>query len=128
VAINHRLDRRHDISKGERLPERFSRVLDDAAYREGVEVVLNNENDAEAARRRQEAKETAAAELACREARIRVGDPVILLWNGAHIVRAEGVRPGAVLIGTCWHGMELVRIPSMHLMAMLRTEIPEGEI
>lgn len=33
MAINNRLDRRHDINKGERLPERHTRVLDEEAYR-----------------------------------------------------------------------------------------------
>lgn len=42
MAVNNRLDRRHDVNKGERLPERHTRVLDEEAYRDGIERVLQN--------------------------------------------------------------------------------------
>jgi hypothetical protein len=33
MAVNNKLDRRHDINAGERLPERHTRVLDEELYR-----------------------------------------------------------------------------------------------
>lgn len=33
MAVNNKLDRRHDINAGERLPERHTRVLDEEAYK-----------------------------------------------------------------------------------------------
>ncbi len=42
MAINNKLDRRHDVNAGERLPERHTRVLDEEAYREGIQRVLDN--------------------------------------------------------------------------------------
>lgn len=39
MVYNHRLDRRHDINKGERLPERIDRVLDKELWDQRFEMV-----------------------------------------------------------------------------------------
>ena len=39
MAYNHRLDRRHDVNKGEKLPERIDRVLDKELWDRRFEMV-----------------------------------------------------------------------------------------
>jgi hypothetical protein len=72
MAVNNKLDRRHDINKGEKLPERHTRVLDEEAYREGIERVLNNT----------EAPVTFKMDV------VKAGD---LVWVGGHIEEVEKV-------------------------------------
>lgn len=128
MSLNTKLDRRHDINASERLPEKFSRVLDIEKYWDGIEKVLENESDPEALKRAQEAKTKVAMELAEKKAHIKVGSTVILQWNGVQFVKVEDIRDEAVKIGPCWYGFELVRKPSEHLLAMLEAEVGEGMI
>lgn len=72
MAVNNKLDRRHDVNKGERLPERHTRVLDEEAYRDGIERVLNNK----------EAHKPPQVDV------VKVGD---LVWVGGHIEEVEKV-------------------------------------
>lgn len=72
MAINTKLDRRHDINKNERLPERHTRVMDEEAYRAGIERVLSNTKP----------PVTLQSDV------VKAGD---LVWVGGHIEEVEEV-------------------------------------
>ena len=128
MSLNTRLDRRHDCNAGERLPEKFSRVLDIEKYWDGIEKVLTNENDPEALQRAQEAKAKVVMELEAKKASITAGSIVLLFWNGVQFVRVDDVRDQSVKVGPMWYGWEMVQKPSEHLLAMLKAEVGEDMI
>lgn len=123
MTVNTRLDRRHDINKGERLPDRLSRVLDDAAYRDGIEAVQTNEAS-EAFQKAREAKLLADAKaLQFKKDRTIPGAVVALQWGGISFHRVDAIKEDGVKIGPNWYGWECVEIPSKELVDLVQKEV-----
>lgn len=123
MAVNTKLDRRHDINAGERLPERLSRVLDDAAYRDGIDAVKNNEAS-EAFLKAQEEKRLAEARaLQFKKDRTIPGAIVVLKWNGAAFHRVDAISETGLKIGPTWYGWECIEIPSQELLDLVQKEM-----
>lgn len=122
--MNTKLDRRHDVNAGERLPERLSRVQDIELYWNGIEKVTENENDPEKAAERKAAKEKAERDLAEKKASIHPGEKVLLLWSGVQLVEAEKVLESSVVIRGTKYGWDLIRKPSEAFLKAVEAELP----
>jgi hypothetical protein len=128
MSMNSRLDRRHDINAGERLPERFSRIQDMEAAWETMDRVEALSKDPEFIRKQQEEKEKVAMELAEKKASIKAGDVVFLLWTGVQVVRVTEAAEGFVKVGVHRYGWEMVKKPSTAFLEALRAELGEVEL
>jgi len=123
MAVNNRLDRRHDINKNERLPERHTRVLDEEVYRDNIEAVLKNEAD-DAFQKALEAKRKAdAIALENKKARVIPGAIVVLNWGSKAFCRVDAIQDTGFKVGPFWYGWECVEIPSQELIAMVESEV-----
>lgn len=87
MAKNNKLDRRHDINAGERLPERHTRVLDEEAYRENLPEFVPQG----AGKRYYTLKDVTASfpvPLEPKRDIVKAGD---LVWVGGHLEEVEKV-------------------------------------
>lgn len=123
MAVNTKLDRRHDINAGERLPERHTRVLDEEAYRNSIEAVQSNEASEDFQKAR-EAKALADARvLQFKKDRTIPGAVVVLQWGGISFHRVNAIREDGVKVGPNWYGWECIEIPSQELVDMVQGEV-----
>lgn len=123
MAANTKLDRRHDINAGERLPERFTRVLDDSTYRDNLEAVQTNEASEEFQKAREAQAQEAVRDLQYKKDRTIPGAVVVLRVNGAAFHRVDAVSDTGVKIGPFWYGWECIEIPSQELVDMVQSEV-----
>ena len=87
MAVNKKLDRRHDCNSGEYLPERHTRVLDEEAYRANLPEFVPQG----AGKRVYNAKEILEAFPKPQEPVydiVKAGD---LVWVGGHLEEVEAV-------------------------------------
>ena len=123
MAVNTKLDRRHDINKGERLPERLSRVLDEESYRMGWDGVKANEAS-EGFHEAQDAKLLAeAVSRQYKKDRTIPGSIVVLRYSGASFQRVDAVSETGLKIGPAWYGWECIEIPSQELLDLVQKEM-----
>jgi hypothetical protein len=123
MAVNNRLDRRHDINKGERLPERLSRVLDEEQYRIGMDMVKANEGSESFRKALEEKRVSDAKILQAKKDRTIPGAVVVLKWNGVAFHRADAVSETGLKIGPFWYGWECIEIPSQELLDLVQSEM-----
>lgn len=128
MSFNNKLDRRHDINKNERLPERLTRVQDMEIYWDGIERVLNNENDTQLQAQIREAKELERVAMEEKKTSIKAGDVILLMWAGVQVVKVQEVTETGVKVGPHRYGWEIVQKPSSTFLEALKAEVGEVEL
>jgi len=123
MAVNTKLDRRHDINKGERLPERLSRVLDEESYRAGMDGVKANEASEDFQKAQEAQRQADAKAIQFKKDRTIPGAIVVLKWSGVQFHRVDAIREDGLKVGPCWYGWECIEIPSQELLDLVQKEM-----
>lgn len=123
MALNNKLDRRHDINAGERLPERHTRVQDEELYRDNIGAVLENEASEAFQKALQEKREKEHQELLRKKAAVKPGTVVALKWGGITFRKVDDAHESGVKLGPTWYGWECIEVPSENLVNQIGYEV-----